>query len=103
MKIKKDDTVMVIAGKDKGKTGKVLRVSPDDGKVTVAGANMIKRHKKPQGAVRQAGIIEREAPLNAAKVMLICTRCSKPTRVGYRLLEDGSKVRYCHACNEVIG
>jgi large subunit ribosomal protein L24 len=103
MKIKRDDTVLVIAGKDKGKTGKVHRVIPDKGKVIVSGVNIIKRHTKPRGATRQAGIVEREAPLDAAKVMLLCTRCSKPTRVGYRYLEDGSKVRYCHVCDEVIG
>ena len=103
MKIRRDDTVLVIAGKDKGKTGKVHRVIPDKSKVVVAGVNIVKRHTKPRGAARQAGIVEREAPLDAAKVMLLCTRCSKPTRVGHRLLEDGSKVRYCHACNEVIG
>jgi large subunit ribosomal protein L24 len=103
MKIKKDDTVLVIAGKDKGKTGKVHRVEHDKGQIVVAGANMVKRHTKPRGTVRQAGIIERESPLDIAKVALICGRCNKPTRVGYRLLEDGSKTRYCRACNEVIG
>ncbi len=102
MKIKRDDNVLVIAGKDKGKTGKVREVMPKDGKVVVIGANMIKRHTKPRGVARQAGIIEREAPLDASNVMLICERCHKPTRVGYRVLEDGSKSRYCRACNEVI-
>lgn len=103
MKIKRDDTVLVTAGKDRGKTGKVHRVFPDEGKVLVSGVNIIKRHTKPRGAARQAGIVEREAPLHVSKVALLCTRCHKPTRVGYRLLDDGSKVRYCHRCNEVIG
>ncbi len=102
MKIKRDDTVLVIAGKDRGKTGKVHRVLPREGKVVVAGVNIVKRHTKPRGAARQAGIIEREAPLHASKVALICTRCNKPTRVGYRLLGDGSKARYCKRCDEVI-
>ncbi|MHB1004452.1 MAG: 50S ribosomal protein L24 [Chloroflexota bacterium] len=103
MKIRKDDTVLVIAGKNKGKTGKVHSVQPEKGTVVVSGVNIVKRHTKPRGTARQAGIVEREAPLNVAKVMLVCTRCNKPTRVGVRALEDGSKVRYCHACNEVIG
>lgn len=103
MKIKRDDNVLVIAGKDRGKTGKVHQVMPDKRKVIVAGVNLIKRHTKPRGAARQAGIVEREAPLDVAKVMLLCTRCNKPTRVGYRILEDGSKVRVCRVCDEVIG
>jgi len=95
--------VLVIAGKDRGKTGKVLRVEPEKGKVLVQGANMVKRHTKPRGAARQAGIIEREALLDVSKVELICTRCNKPTRVGHRVLDDGSKVRVCRVCHEVIG
>ena len=103
MKIKRDDTVLVIAGKDRGKTGKVKQVLPEKGKVVVEGRNMIKRHTKPRGAARQAGIIEREAPMDVSKVELICTRCNKPARVGYREMEDGRKVRVCRACDEVIG
>lgn len=103
MKIKKDDTVLVIAGKDRGKTGKVHRVDAKHERVVVSGVNMIKRHTKPRGTARQAGIIEREAPLHISNVALICTRCNKPTRVGYRILDDGSKARICRACDEVIG
>ena len=103
MRISKEDTVLVIAGKDRGKTGKVLEAMPDKDQVIVEGLNIIKRHTKPRGVAKQAGIIERPAPLNAAKVMLICSRCNKPTRVGYRQLEDGSKTRVCRVCHEVIG
>ncbi|MHB1414740.1 MAG: 50S ribosomal protein L24 [Chloroflexota bacterium] len=103
MKIKRDDTILVIAGKDRGKTGKVHQVLPEDGKVVVAGVNIIKRHTKPKAGVRQAGIVEREAPLDISNVEFLCPRCNKPSRVGQRVLEDGNKVRYCRACDEVIG
>jgi large subunit ribosomal protein L24 len=102
MKIKKDDTVLVIAGKDKGKTGKVRRTSVENNKVTVEGINRIKRHLK-KGRARQAGIVEIEAPLQASNLMVICNRCSKPTRVGYRILADGEKARFCKQCGEIIG
>jgi len=102
MKIKKNDTVLVIAGKDKGKKGKVRFAYPDENRVMVEGINMVKKHAKARGQVRQAGIIEREAPISAANVMLICSKCNKPARVGYRLLQDGRKARVCRACGEVI-
>lgn len=103
MNIRKDDTVLVTAGKDKGKKGKVHRAMPADGKVLVAGVNMIKRHTRPRGIARQAGIIEREAPLDISNVALICPKCSKPTRVKHVFLADGAKVRACRHCGEVIG
>ena len=102
MKIKKDDTVLVITGKDKGKKGKVRFAYPDKQRVMVEGVNMIKKHTKAKQQVRQAGIIEREAPVNAASVMLICSKCNKPTKVGYRILQDGRKARICRACGEVV-
>ncbi len=102
MKIHKDDTVLVISGKDKGKRGKVRRVLSDEGRLTVGGVNMTKRHSKAQRAARQAGIIEMEAPLHMSKVMLICSKCDRPIRVTFRFLEDGRKVRICRACGEVI-
>ena len=102
MKIKKGDTVLVISGKDKGKKGKVRFSFPKEERVIVEGVNMIKRHTRARGIVRQAGIIEREAPLHISKVMLICNKCNHPTRVGFRFLEDGRKVRFCHSCQEVI-
>ncbi|MBI4317127.1 MAG: 50S ribosomal protein L24 [Chloroflexi bacterium] len=103
MKIRRDDTVLVIAGKDKGKKGKVHRVLPDVNRVIVSGVNFVKRHTKPRGQARQAGIIEREAPLHMSNVALICSKCDHPTRVGYRFLGDGSKARFCKACGETIG
>ncbi len=102
MKIRKDDTVLVIAGKDRGKKGKVRFAYPDDKRLLVEGVNLIKKNMKAIRDVRQAGIIEREAPVNAANVMLLCNKCNHPTRVGQRMLQDGSKVRVCRVCNEVI-
>jgi len=102
MKIRKNDTVLVIAGKDKGKKGKVRFAYPRDEKIIIEGVNFIKRHMKARGQVKQAGIIEREAPLHVSNVMLVCGRCSKPARIGQRVLEDGRKARICRVCNEVI-
>ena len=102
MKIRKNDQVLVIAGKDKGKKGKVRFAYPKDEKVIVEGANFIKKHARARGQTRQAGIIEREAPLDASNVMLICAKCDKPVRVASRTLADGKKVRYCRACQEVV-
>ena len=102
MKIKKNDTVLVIAGKEKGKKGKVRFAYPKDERIIVEGVNFIKRHTKAKGQVRQAGIIEREAPIHVANVMLVCKQCEKPARVGYKVLEDGRKARVCRACGEVI-
>jgi len=103
MKVRKNDTVLVIAGKDRGTKGKVRQVLPNENKVVVEGVNMVKRHMRPQGAARQAGIIEREAPIHDSKVMLLCTKCDRPTRISFRFLEDGTKVRICRHCEEVIG
>ena len=102
MKIRKNDTVLVIAGKDKGKKGKVRFAYPKNERVLVEGINFIKRHARATGQVRQAGIIEREEPLNVSDVMLVCGKCNRPTRVGFSSLADGKKVRICHSCNEVI-
>ena len=102
MKIRKNDTVLVIAGKDKGKKGKVRFVYPKDEQLFVEGINLIKRHTRATGQVRQAGIIEREAPINVSNVMLLCNRCNHPTHIGFRHLQDGRKVRTCRSCGEVI-
>jgi large subunit ribosomal protein L24 len=102
MKIQKNDNVLIIAGKDRGKKGKVRKAMPDKDKVIVEGFNMIKRHSKTKGKTRQAGIIELEAPIHISNVMIICNKCNKPARVGYRALEDGKKARYCHSCSEII-
>ena len=102
-RVKREDTVVVIAGKDRGKRGKVHRVLPGEDKVLVAGVNVIKRNTKARAGTRQAGIIERESPIQLSNVMLVCTKCNRPTRVGYRQRADGAKVRYCKHCNEDIG
>ncbi len=102
MKIKKEDTVLVIVGKDKGKKGKVRQIMPKDNVLIIEGVNIIKRHMKARGQARQAGIIEREAPLQISNVMLVCPKCSKPIRIQSKILEDGKRVRICGKCNEVI-
>lgn len=99
--VKKNDVVMVIAGKDKGKTGKILKVLRKKQAVIVEGVNIVKKHLRPTPKAK-GGIVEREAPIHVSNVMLYCDRCAKPVRVGRRLLEDGRKVRYCKKCDEVI-
>jgi large subunit ribosomal protein L24 len=98
--VRKGDTVVVIAGKDRGKSGKVLGVLRLDGKVTVERINIIKRHTKPTQKNRQGGILEREAPIHLSNVMLYCSTCQKPTRVGTKTLTDGSRVRVCRKCTQ---
>jgi large subunit ribosomal protein L24 len=102
MKIRKNDNVLVITGKDRGKKGKVRFAYPKKQRLIVEGVNFIKKHSKARGAARQAGIIDLEAPLHVSNVMLVCDKCSKPARIGFRTLEDGRKVRFCRACGEVI-
>jgi len=102
MRIKREDIVLIIAGKDKGKKGKVRQVMPRDGVLIIEGINIIKRHMKPRGQARQAGIIEREAPIRISNVMLLCPKCNKPVRVGSGILEGGKRARVCGKCNEVI-
>jgi large subunit ribosomal protein L24 len=101
-RIKKSDVVQVIAGKDKGKTGKVMRVIPKKDRVIVEKINMVKRHLKPNQQVRQGGILEKEAPIAVSNLMLVCSKCTDPTRVGYKILDDDRKVRFCKKCGEVI-
>jgi large subunit ribosomal protein L24 len=102
MNIRKNDTVLVIAGKDRGQKGKVRQSIPKKGRVIVEGLNIVKRHTKPRGQARQAGIIEREASLPVSNVMLLCPKCNQPTRIGSQILEDGNRVRKCCRCHEVI-
>lgn len=102
MKIRKNDTVMVIAGKDKGKKGKVRVAYPKGERVLVEGVNFIKRHTRASGQARQAGIIEREEAIHVSDVMLVCSKCNKAARIGYQYLDAGKKVRVCRACHEVI-
>ncbi|MEJ2040219.1 MAG: 50S ribosomal protein L24 [Desulfosarcinaceae bacterium] len=100
--IKKDDKVKVIAGKDSGKIGKVLKVNRKKQRVVVENINIIKRHTRPSAQNRQGGIIESEAPIHWSNVMLMCNKCIKPVRVKVLQLDDGKKVRVCRKCNEQI-
>ncbi len=102
MQIRKNDTVLVMTGKDKGKKGKVRFAYPKDEQVVVEGINFIKKHTKARGRVRQAGIIELEVPIHVSNVMLLCNKCNHPTHIGSRTLQDGKKVRFCRSCHEVI-
>ncbi len=102
MKIRKNDTVLVITGKDRGKKGKVRFAYPEENRIIVEGVNFVKKHSKAKGAAKQAGIIDLEAPLAVSSVMFLCSKCNKPARVGMQTLEDGRKVRFCRNCHEVI-
>ncbi len=100
--VKTNDTVVVLSGKDKGKQGKVLQVSPKEGKVIVEGLNIATKHVKPRRQGEQGGIVEAEAAMYASKVQLVCPKCSKATRIAHKILDDGSKVRVCKSCGEEI-
>ena len=100
--VKKNDKVMVVSGKDKGKVSEVIAVLPKTGKVLVRDVNMVKKHKKPSRANMNGGIIETEAPICSAKVMLYCEKCKAVTRVSKKITEDGSKVRVCKKCGTVL-
>jgi large subunit ribosomal protein L24 len=102
MKIHKDDTVIVINGKDRGKRGRVHSVMPEENKLVVEGLNIVKKHTRGRAGARQAGIIEVEAPMNASKVMIICPKCNQAVRVGHTFLPDGVKVRSCRNCGESL-
>jgi len=100
--IKKNDKVIVISGKEKGKIGTILKVDSEKQRAVVEKVNMVKRHARPGGKRAQGGIIEKEAPLHISNLMLVCGKCAEPTRVGKRILEDGSKVRVCKKCGELL-
>ena len=100
--VKKDDTVLILSGDDRGKTGKVLAVSPKEGKVIVEGLNMVKKHVKPRKMGDQGGIVEAESAIYASKVQIVCPACKKATRVAHKVLEDGTKVRICKHCGEEL-
>jgi large subunit ribosomal protein L24 len=101
--IRKDDFVEVITGKDKGKRGKVLRVHTDEGRIIVEKIHMMKRHTRPSRMTQQGGIIEREGKIHVSNVMLVCTRCDYPVRIGKNVLENGKKVRVCRRCGDIVG
>jgi large subunit ribosomal protein L24 len=101
--IRKNDTVLVVTGKDRGKRGRVLQIVPDNNRLIVEGVNMIKRHTRPNpGKNIQGGIVQREASLHASNVQLVCPECGAQTRVGRKILGDGRKVRVCRRCEGVV-
>ena len=102
MKLRSNDNVMVIKGRDRGKQGRITQAFPRENKVLVEGVNIVMRHTKPTSTVRQAGIIQKELPIPVSNVILICTHCSRPSRLGYKVLADGTKARMCKNCEEVI-
>ncbi len=103
LRIKKGDTAIVLSGKNKGKSGRVLSVLPSKERVIIEGLNIVKKHMKPSKKHTQGGIIEKEAPMHISNVMLMCPKCSKPTRIGNTVFDDGGKkLRTCKKCKEVI-
>ncbi|MFH1479197.1 MAG: 50S ribosomal protein L24 [Candidatus Omnitrophota bacterium] len=101
-KIRRDDIVKLSKGKDKGKTGKVIMVSPDDKRALVQGVNFVKKHTRRTREDQQGGVIQKESPISIANLMVVCQKCSKPTRVGFSKLSDGTKTRICKKCKELI-
>lgn len=102
MHVRKNDMVIVKSGDDKGKKGKILKVYPKTSKIIVEGVNIIKKHQKPSKTQAEGAIIEKEAPISSSKVMLYCEKCKNATRIGNKILEDGSKVRVCKKCGETF-
>ena len=102
MKVKKNDNVVVLAGKDKKKTGKVLAVLPKANKVVVEGVALVKKHQKARMQGQESSIVTKEAAIDASNVLRVCSKCGKAARTGVKILEDGSKVRYCKKCKEVF-
>ena len=100
--VKKDDTVVVLSGKDAGKKGKIVKTTPANGRVFVAGVNIVTKHQKAQGQQKPAALIKREGSIDASNVMLVCPKCNQPSRVASKVAEDGSKSRVCKKCGAVI-
>ncbi|OGW83461.1 MAG: 50S ribosomal protein L24 [Omnitrophica bacterium RIFCSPLOWO2_01_FULL_45_10] len=101
-KIRKNDTVLVLAGKDRGKTGRVFRVFPNEGRALVEGINYVKRHMRKTKQDQQAGIVQKESPIHLSNLALACKTCNKPASVGIKILEDETKTRFCKRCKEPI-
>lgn len=102
MQIRKNDSVMVISGKERGKTGKVLRVLNEEDAVVIERLNIVKRHTKPRGPQQTGGIVEKEAAIHASNIMIMCDKCNAPARIGRKVLADGKKVRVCRNCKEPL-
>lgn len=102
MQIRKSDSVMVITGRERGKTGKVLRVLPDKDAVIIERINLVKRHSRPRGPQQPGGIVEKEAFIRASNIMIMCDKCNAPVRAGRKVLADGNKIRICRRCGEAL-
>ena len=102
MQIRRNDSVIVISGKERGKTGKVLRVHREENSVIIERVNLVKRHTKPRGPQQPGGIVEKEAAIDASNVMILCDKCNAPVRVGRKILSDGKKIRICRRCKEAL-
>ena len=100
--LKKDDKVKVLAGKDKGKIGKIIEVNNKKNRVLIENINIVKRHSRPSAQNKQGGIVETEAPIHLSNVALLCNKCLAPVRVKMQILEDGTKKRVCRKCDEII-
>jgi large subunit ribosomal protein L24 len=100
--LKKNDKVIILSGKEKGKIGAVLKIDVDKARVTVEKLNIVKRHSKAGARGTKGGIIEKESPIHLSNLMLVCNKCAEPTRVGKKILEDGTKVRMCKKCGELL-
>ena len=102
MQIRKNDSVMIIAGRERGKTGKVLRVLPEKDALIIERVNLVKRHSKPRGPQQPGGIVEKEASIHASNIMIMCDKCNAPVRIGHKQLSDGKKIRICRRCGEAL-
>lgn len=102
IRLKTGDKVVVLSGKDKGKEGKIVAVSPKEGKIIVEGVNIVSKHVKPRRAGEEGGIVKTEGALYACKVQLVCPKCGKATRIAHKIAEDGKKKRSCKKCGEVL-
>lgn len=101
-RIKKNDTVMIVKGKDGGKTGRIMQIFPKEMKAIVEGRNLVKKHARRTRAEQQVGIIQIESPIHLSNLMPVCPKCNKPTRIGFSIQPDGSKMRICKKCKEVL-
>ena len=101
--VKRDDKVYILTGKEAGKSGKVLQVDRQKGRVIVEGINLVTTHKKPRSRTQTGGILQMEASIDASNVMLVCPKCKRPAKTGVRVQENGERIRFCKACNELIG
>jgi large subunit ribosomal protein L24 len=100
--VRKNDTVLILSGEDRGKQGKVLKVFPSKRQIIIEGVNFIRRHTRPSQKNPKGGIVEKEGPINFSNVMVVCSKCGEPTRVGAKIITDGSRLRACKKCGEII-